>query len=139
MTKHRWNYLGDTDLRYGGYFWKEDDAEDYVLCVDVIPCSDAGGADNKFVIEWGNIYLPIDDAAKLKSALASCGLTPETATRADIVDAFKFYHGLDDRMSRCVQIGKAEDENPNGWNPETDIQLRSNAKLKNFVKREFLS
>jgi hypothetical protein len=138
MTNHRWNYCGDVDLRYGGFFWKEDGAKDYVLCVDVIPCSDGGGADNRFVIEYGSIYLPIDDAAKLKSALDTIGATIETATRVDIVYAFKAYHGIDDRESRCVQIGKAEDVERNGWNPEPDYVLRSDAKLKNFVKREFL-
>lgn len=134
----RWNYIGDINLEHGGFFWKEDGANDYVLAVDVIPCSDAGGPDNKFVIEVGSIYLPINDAVRMQSALDTIGETIESASRADIVYAFKAYHGLDDRAEYCVQIGKNEDETSIGWNPEPDRILRSNAKLKNYVKREFL-
>ena len=94
MAKHRWNYNGDGNLRAGGYYWREDGAEDYVLAVRVTPCPSAGGPSNLFHIESGSIYLP-PDPAKRKIALGCCGYAFETATRSEIVDAFMSYCGID--------------------------------------------
>ena len=44
-SKQRWNYSGDMSLEHGGFFWREDGSEDYVLAVEVTPCSDAGWSD----------------------------------------------------------------------------------------------
>ena len=49
MAKYRWNYNGDINLREGGFFWREDGQDDYVLAVRVTPCSHAGGPCNLFV------------------------------------------------------------------------------------------
>lgn len=141
MARHKWNYSGDVNLRYGGFFWREDDADDYVLALRVTPCSDVGGSDNLFHIEQGSIYLP-KDAAPLKNALATIGKTPETATRLDIVYAFMAYNGIDRHSyngETDIRIGPADKHaNPNGWNPKPNVVLRSNASLRNYVRRELL-
>jgi len=134
---NRWNYCGDVNLECGGFFWRETDDIESVECIDIIPCSDAGGPDNKFVIEFGYINT-FENLSKLESALNVIGMNIENASRFDIIYAFKAYSGIDSHSHVCVQIGKNEDDNPNGWNPVADHVLRSNAKLKNFVRREFL-
>lgn len=135
----RWNYCGDINLECGGFFWQESGYADYVYAVSVTPCSEAGGPDNKFLIEVGSIFISEDDK-RINSALDCIGMMREDATRADIVYAVNAYAGLDGPNQYVVQIGK-DDENEynNGWNPDTDYVLRGNTKLKNYVKREFLS
>lgn len=149
----RWNYSGDMNLEYGGLFWREDGADDYVLAVKVTPCSDAGGPDNLFHIEHGSIYLGTD-VKRHKSALDCCGYKladdgtmtdgaggtfTKKQARARLVEAMDAYCGLDNRTEHVVQIGKAEPEDGRGgWSPEPDTILRGNAKLRNFVREEFL-
>lgn len=133
----KWNYSGDVNLEYGGFFWKEDGQEDYVLAVRVTPCSDAGGPDNLFCIEIGSIYLPNDE--RRKAALACIGSGDNDApTRAELAYAFLAYCGMDIDETWVVRIGRAEECSAAGWNPEPDIVLRGNARLDRFVKREFL-
>lgn len=134
-----WQYIGDINLRHGGYYWREDGADDYVLAVRVTPCSDAGGQDNLFQIESGSIYIGTD-ATRIASALDCIGATPDTATRAQVVDALLAYGGIETDSETIVQIGKRDtDASPNGWNPEPDVTLRGNAKLRLYVKREYLA
>lgn len=139
----RWNYCGDINLRYGGFFWQESGYADHVYCVDVIPCSDMGGPDNLFIIEKGSIYLPLEDAERVKSALDVIGMTSDEAKRFDLIYAFKAYGGQDVDCRETVQIGKRDefyDYDRGGFDmPEIDRQLRANAKLKNYVRREFLN
>lgn len=153
MTK-RWKYSGDMDLEYGGLFWRAGLHDDYVDAVRVTPCSDAGGPDNLFYIETGSIYMPRDKAAV---ALDTCGyrigyvdpkhirvmdctgaIMSKANSRALLVDAFAAYHGIERDYETVVQIGPAEERNCNGWSPDPDHVLRSNAKLANFVRRECL-
>lgn len=156
---HRWHYVGDINLENGGYFWREDDADDYVCVVDVTPCNDAGGPGNLFHVETGSVFLPVNDRESLSDAVDCFGwkLTGKgdivmndgenvrkgcARWRAIVVDACKTYHGMErDTFGGCtvVQIGK--DEGPfvsNGWSPNPDVILRGNAKLENYVRREFL-
>lgn len=142
MPAHKWNYNGDINLRYGGFWWKEDDADDYVLAVRVTPCSDAGGPDNLYHIEQGSIYMPID-AAKRHSALQACGYEKEeTPSRSMLVDAFIAYHGIErDAFNgeTVIQIGKhKEDTKREGWSPEPDVILRGNASLERYIRENFL-
>jgi hypothetical protein len=137
----RWHYSGDINLEYGGYFWKEDGADDYVLAVRVTPCADAGGPSNMFWIEPGSIYLPAD-AEKRKRALDCCGwISTDKPTRAMLVDAFLAYNGIDKDCygQTTVSIGKPE-SGRSEWNDKIvpDVQLRGNASLKNYVRKEFL-
>jgi hypothetical protein len=141
MSKTQWNYCGDINIEHGGYFWREDGADDYVLCVRVTPCSDAGGPDNMFWIEHGSIYLP-DDAEKRKRALDCCGWIDDaaTTTRAQLVDAFLAYYGSDTDAQTVVRVGPKQDGRRE-WNDETqpDKVLRSNASLENYVRNNFLN
>lgn len=154
MTQRNpWNYSGDINIEHGGMFWREDGAEDYVLAVRVTPCSDAGGPNNLYDIETGSIYLP-PEPAKVASAVSCVGYTInangdlETGRevlkkgsreyRWLIVEAFCAYAGIDRDIETVVRIGPKEDVAFYGWNPEPDTILRSNAKLANYVRREFL-
>lgn len=137
---HKWNYSGDISLEYGGFFWREDDAEDYVRAVQVTPCSDAGGPDNLYCIEIGSVYLPLD-ADERKRALDTIGASAETATRAELVEAFRAYHGIerDTYGEHVVRIGKAQETRRGGWAPKPDKVLPANAGLQRYVEREFLA
>lgn len=141
MSKQKWHFNGDINLRYGGFFWREDGSDDYVLAVRVTPCSDAGGADNLFCIENGSIYMPLDPA-KRHSALQVCGYEDDPApTRSMLVDAFMAYGGVERATFNgevIVRIGKAETLTRDGWNPEPDTVLRGNASLEKYVREHFL-
>lgn len=132
----KWHYLGDIDIRHGGFYWQESGYDDHVYCVRVTPCSDAGGPDNLWHIESGSIYIPQDKPAPLDII----GVEPDKATRFDIAYAWFAYRGMDTDSQTFVRIGKQDEyAGPNGWNPEPDVVLRGNAKLRNYVRREFLA
>lgn len=134
-----WNYNGDMGLEYGGFYWKENGWDDYVLAVEVVPCSDAGGPDNLFYIDSGSIFICED---KLDSALDTIGMTRAEASRADIVFAMKAYHGIESDWSRVIRLGKDESDymrGGGGWNPTPDIILRRNTNLRKYVEREMLN
>ena len=133
----KWQYIGDVNLECGGFYWREDGADDYVLAVDITPCSDAGGPDNLFHIAHGSIFVG-NDSAIISSALDTIGETIESASRLDIVYAMRAYRGLDGPDEYVVQIGKAQESSCNGWNPAPDKILRSNASLRRYVERNFL-
>lgn len=140
MTK--WNYNGDVNLECGGFFWKEDGADDYVLCVRVTPCSDAGGPNNQFWIESGSIYMP-NDPDKRRRALSVCGYENEAEpSRSMLVDAFMAYQGVEhDSMNGqiVVQIGAKADEPGHGWGEvRVDHVIRGNSRLANYVWNNFL-
>ena len=138
---HKWNYCGDVSLAYGGYFWREDGADDYVLCVRVQPCSDAGGPDNLFWIEQGSIYMP-DEADKRRRALQCCGYENEVnPPRAMLVDAFIYYQGIEmdcRNGSTVVRFGPPQPANREFGEMKPDVILRANASLKNYVKNNYL-
>ena len=134
-----WNYVGDVSLRHGGYYWREDDADDYVLAVEIIPCSDAGGPDNLFWINEGSIYITPERAA---AALESYVDNPADATRAQIVDAVMGHYGMERDAETVLRIGPVEDPDDawrwEGMTAEPDVVLRGNAKLRRWVERECL-
>jgi hypothetical protein len=135
MTRYReWNYSGDINLEYGGLFWREDGADDYVCAVEVTPCSEAGGPNNAWWVEEGTIYLPTDQD-KRKRALDCIGANVETATRAELVEACRAYAGIERDRSVTLCIGKLEDSRER---VSPDVTLRGNASLERYVKREFL-
>ncbi|QIV65815.1 hypothetical protein Cp1R7AA1_025 [Mesorhizobium phage Cp1R7A-A1] len=149
---HKWNYSGDINREYGGFYWREDGADDYVRAVRITPCSDAGGPDNLYSIEQGSIYIPADHAKRL-SAISMFGYTmdangvvtdttgtvatPEQA-RMYIVEAMLAYHGIESDSDTILQIGRAQENNPGGWSPEADIVKPHNLNLQRFVEREYL-
>ena len=139
---NEWNYNGDVNIRYGGYFWKEDGADDYVLAVRITPCSDAGGPDNQFWIEQGSIWL--GDAAKQADSLDIIGVSVSEATRRDYVDAAIAYYGIERDAwngEQILQIGANAGDASDSWRGFTDgpdIILHGNAKLRRFIEREYL-
>lgn len=152
----RWHYFGDVRLTEGGFYWREDGADDYVCAVDVTPCSNAGGPSNLFHIEEGSIFLPVNDPTRLGSALACCGWSVDEALtitgngdpdavkgsaewRRRLVESCFAYHGIDGGTATVVQIGRDEGcFTRDGWSPNPDVILRGNAKLANYVRRQFL-
>ena len=141
MTNKRWNYCGDINLECGGFYWQESGHLDHVYAVEVIPASDMGGPDNLFLVQHdGSIFIG-DDTAKIKSALECCGWIADTskATRADIVLAMNAYRGIEDGVCDWIAIGPIENDYYSGFAmPEITVQLRGNASLERFVRREYL-
>lgn len=128
-----WQYSGDLHIEEGGLFFREDDADDYVLAIRVTPCADAGGPSNLFHIETGSIYFSPD---RLESALDIIGVKPDAATVEDKAIAYCAYHGIDRDSwngERVVQIGDAEEMEREGWNPKPDDILPEGAKLADYV------
>jgi hypothetical protein len=136
----RWKYSGDINLEYGGLFWREDGADDYVLAVQVTPCSEAGGPDNLYWVEVGSIYLP-EDEERRKRALDCIGAASDKPKRAELVYAFLAYHGIEADCDgrHVVQIGKPEKARNDFGTVSVTDQLRGNASLKRFVRRNFLN
>jgi hypothetical protein len=141
MTKRKWNYNGDINLVHGGYFWREDGSDDYILCVRVQPCSDAGGPDNLFWIERGAVYMP-DDPDKRRQALQVCGWEKEEKPcREMLVDAFLSYGNFDrDSMNgtTVIRFGPAQPASREFGTIEPNVILRANASLKKYIKNNFL-
>ncbi len=136
---HKWQYRGDRDLCEGGFFWKEDDADDYVLAVEVIPCSAAGGPDNLFWINEGSIYITPERA---KQAMEGYYEPDSEPTRGDIVEAIMSHYGMERDAETVLRIGKPEAD-PDQWrfdssNMEVDVVLRGGSSLERWVKRECL-
>ena len=140
-----WIYRGDVNIECGGMFVLDEGDDDSVQVVEVTPCSDAGGPDNLFWIEKGSVYMPLDEKRR-EQALNSIGWFDEgnddpAHKRECLIDGFKAYHGIDADTRVVVQVGKRDpfyDYDRGGFSmPEVDYQLRANAKLVNFVKREF--
>ena len=133
LNQAPWQYSGDLHIEEGGLFFREDDADDYVLAIRVTPCADAGGPSNLFHIETGSIYFSPD---RLESALDIIGVKPADATVVDKAIAYCAYHGIDRDAyngERVVQIGDAEEMEREGWNPEPDDILPEGSKLADYV------
>lgn len=136
---NEWQYNGDVNIRYGGYYWKEDGADDYVLAVRITPCSDACGPDNQFWIEEGSIWL--GDSERQTRALDCIGVVPGDATRRDYVEAALAYYGIERDSKQILQIGAKAGDASHGWGGfinGPDIILRGNASLLRFIEREYL-
>lgn len=139
---NEWQYNGDVNIRYGGYYWKEDGADDYVLAVLITPCSDAGGPDNQFWIEEGLIWL--GDSERQTRALDCIGVVPGDATRRDYVEAALAYYGIErdsEQTLQTLQIGAKAGDASHSWGGfpgGSDIILHGNAKLRRFIERDIL-
>ncbi len=137
----KWQYTGDMSLEYGGFYWKDEGDPESVEALKVTPCSDAGGPDNLFHVESGTVYM---NPERLESALDVIGLTPETASRNDVIYAFQAYSGLDRDAyggERVIRIGPDESDymrRSGGWNPEPDVILRAGTDLRKWIERNWL-
>ena len=138
----KWNYNGDMNLECGGYFWQRELSDnDYVNVVEIVPDSYLGGADNVFHIFVGSLYLDVSEE-KRKAALECIGYigTPEDLTVAILVDALMAYSGIETDYKDSIRIGPIDPLTKNATMPEDEIhQIRGNYKLKNYVKRHYLS
>lgn len=132
-----WKYSGDLNLECGGFYWKDEGDVDFVMAVEITPCSDAGGPDNLFYVEEGSIYFHPD---KYTDYLSTIGMEEAEATRDDLIYAAKAYGGIQCDCDTVIRIGKdqSEDVRSGGWNPTPDVILRSDARLRKYVEREFL-
>jgi hypothetical protein len=134
---NKWHYVGDVDIMNGGYFWREDGQEDYVLCVRVTACADAGGPENMAWVETGSIYLFNPNGSERRRALDYIGWPEDEApTRAAIVNAMLGYQGLDKDEGATVRIGKPDPFYNGREEIEPDTVLRAGANLKNWIKRQ---
>ena len=150
---HEWNYNGDMNIKNGGFFWREDGSDDYVLAVRVTPCADAGGPDNLFVVECGSIYLP-REIDQQRAAFECCGWTlsddgtltdyaggvfKSDALRELEVDARMAYAGMERDRDIVIRIGRDEStDGRSGWNPSPDIVKPANLNLRRFIENNYL-
>lgn len=142
-AKSGWTYSGDMNLEHGGTFWYWAGDPDYVEAVRVTPCSDGGGPDNLFCIETGSIYFGSDDTGRRNAALECIGHDKNLIGPYQIdqlVYAHEAYHGIDPHVTYYVRIGKHEQGvGAESWNPEPDVILPANARLENYLFREYLA
>lgn len=139
-----WIYFGDMSIRNGGYFYDRSNIEHhYVDAVRVVPCSDAGGPDNEWWVEVLTVNIP-DEDAKLEQVLSVCGWSledidgkPQREADAMVIDACIAYGKYDQDTSTHVRIGPKQ--TAPGWSPSNnDVQLRGNASLRAYVRKNYL-
>ena len=164
MARKDWDYSGDIKLESGGMFFKP--LQDGMIeAVIVTPVSDAGGPDNKFLIESGSLHAGEEPDAWQES-LDVCGYSVTHTPGADggywsivdgmgaahsvktrhgmalLADAVRGCKGIDGPMREVVQIGADDplwgDNRGGAWNPDPDTTLRGNAKIANYVAKHFL-
>jgi hypothetical protein len=155
-----WIYTGDINLECGGTFFRKTESDpfpecDYVEAVRVTPVADIGGADNRFIIESGSVYMPRDRYASVLDCLGYRldgrelvdyagereSLDTERGQRM-LVDAFLAYSGMDrDTLNgeTLLQIGAHPDPYTHrDWDPEPDMVAHGNSRLANVIRREWL-
>lgn len=132
-------YFGDVNIEHGGFFYSLEGMKyDYADFVRVVPCVDAGGADNVFWIERGNVN--ILNPSALKDALRYCGMTDEyeDATPAQrrhmAIHACMSYGNIDIDQTETVRVGPECPFSGQRDTPKHDKQLRANASLRNYVR-----
>jgi hypothetical protein len=145
MAKAKLEYTGDINPEHGGFFYSLADAENgYVSAVRIVPCSDAGLADNEFWIERLTVNFPESDADTAQ-VLTVCGQTladlaecvKGTAKYWDmLVYACIAYGRYDQNESDAVRIGK-RDEFARQCLKDSDItkRLPHNALIGNYARK----
>ena len=144
----KWEYSGDVNCEHGGaWLYCNDlfDCSDLVAVVAVWPISDEHAM---YLIDEGIVFISPRQDAWL-SAINSYGgqevidqlihycLSGQTRLYWWVVtEMFMAYSGIERSHSRVVAIGRDAPDEANGW--VVDYRLRSNHKLGNYIKREFL-
>lgn len=141
-----WINFGDSSPDYGQTWILDafvDNTQDYAECVKVMSGVELFGPSNIYIIERGSIYMPLDDADKVASALGVIGMTPSLATWIDKALAFDAYHGMDrDTWGglEVVSIGKILDQNALESFPyDIDAQLHGNASISKYLRDNYLT
>ncbi len=139
MDHNGWTYNGDVGIRHGGYYWRADsNDQNTIYVVRVTPLSDAGGPDNQFRIETGQVDLSLED--QLTRAREISGIDPENANLDTDVDAMISAFGLGDYdESWVLQIGP-DDElwDGHGKREEPAQRLPEDSSLRDWIKAEYL-
>ena len=140
----KWHYFGDINIKHGGYFWREDGADDYVLCVRLTPCSDAGLPDNQYWLECGPVYLGCSDTLRASlecvgQNMASVQELPENQQRAIIVDAVLSYAGLDGSDQHVMQVGPIDPDHSGEMPLTPDIRLPADADIDAYIQSNWLT
>lgn len=155
--KARWKYTGDMDIRCGGMFYLDEGNNDTMRVVKVVPASDAGGMDNRYLIEDGHCYMPDDNIERMRETASVCGwniadnkdlithggLIPHASPewRLHMLLAWDAYHGLDAATPSVVQLGRDMPDTTRRAafldDVEPDYKLRSNVNFYRWIKREF--
>jgi hypothetical protein len=147
-----WHYQGDMSLEYGGTFTRlREWRHGYVEVCEVTDLGSACGYRGAILIEMRTIA--IDRKDRWEGALPVIGCT--LAPNGDIVDngrstyrkrslawhlclvhALNAYGYHDTDRSEVIQLDRDGAMQHDGWRAEK--RLRSNASLRNYVRREFL-
>lgn len=136
-------YNGDVNIEHGGYFYSLAGFKNgYVSALRVVPCSDAGGPDNCFWIEYLTVNLLAD---RRQQALDCIGVDADaykalsrSARRHVWIDASLAYGHYDQGYSEMIRIGKPDpfySGRESEFNPNR--VLRAGSSLYNYAKRQF--
>lgn len=143
---NNWTNFGDVSPDHGQLWICDaypDSTQDFAECVEIIGGSDIGLADNQYRIQRGSIYMPLDDARKVASALGVIGKTSSLATWIDKALAFHAYHGADPDYHgfEIVQHGKRLDDwTASGTTCDApDVVLHGNASLTKYLAQNWLA
>jgi hypothetical protein len=134
---NKWN--GDSSL-----YWKYDDGADYVQAVAVTCCNEAGGYDNRFMVESGTMYFGDDYFNRALESLCYGG-KQDVPRLPDLLYGLQSYCGIERDSwngESYVQIGRkpqGQGENGLGSNCEPDYILHGNRRLESFICSEFLN
>lgn len=138
MDHHGWKYLGDVNLREGGFYWRETSTEGEVDIFMVTPLSSGGLPDNMFRIQSALIDLgsPMMAEARLCS-----GIRPDAEPDTGLdVAALLAYEGIgNEDFDFIVRIGPVDELwNGIGEVPEPWVTLRAGTSLRKWLEREYL-
>lgn len=142
MDFNGWNYVGDQNLREGGFYWKVDDTDTQsVSVVQIIAYSAAGGPDNLFQLKTGLIMWDLVRGDILESARTHSGLVGgEQFALGDDVAALIGYQGVDNPDEDwTLRIGPVDPYwGGVGEFPEPEHVLRDGTSLRKWIQREYL-
>lgn len=143
---HRPQRFGDMSMEHGGGFYAFDGWPYWVSCLQVVPCSEAGGPDNQFWVERGALHVQ-RSKPEMERILATIGMDDpdewrrlgRAGQRHAKIQAVLRYCGMGGITREVVQVGPTDTFfNKRGWDPITaDITLRAGSSIENYARRKF--